>query len=123
MLAKIWANGLVILVAAILSMKLVVHLWLQVQIAGSLLLFLAGAFRLRVFCDVDGHSARHLYDLDGPVRPPGDPGPRHPANALSGSATPMESIPVWLQDAMQLFPTPHFVNFAQAVLYRAAGFD
>ena len=43
MLAKIWANGLVILVAAILSMKLVVQLWLQVPIAGSLVLFLAGA--------------------------------------------------------------------------------
>ena len=37
MLSKIWANGLVILVAAILSMKLVVQVWLQVPIAGSLL--------------------------------------------------------------------------------------
>ena len=43
MLAKIWANGLVILVAAVVSMKLVVQLVLQVPIAGSLLLFLAGA--------------------------------------------------------------------------------
>ena len=43
MLSKIWANGLVILVAAVLSMKLVVQLWLQVPIAGSLLLFMAGA--------------------------------------------------------------------------------
>lgn len=38
--------------------------------------------RLRVFRHLDGHSARHLYDLDGAVRPPGDPGPRHSANAL-----------------------------------------
>ena len=43
MLSKIWANGLVILVAATLSVKLVVQLWLQVPIAGSLVLFLAGA--------------------------------------------------------------------------------
>jgi ABC-2 type transport system permease protein len=42
---------------------------------------------------------------------------------LSGSATPMETMPVWLQYAMQVFPTPHFVSFSQAVLYRAAGFD
>jgi ABC-2 type transport system permease protein len=42
---------------------------------------------------------------------------------LSGSATPMESMPVWLQHAMQFAPTTHFVSFAQAVLYRAAGFD
>jgi ABC-2 type transport system permease protein len=32
-------------------------------------------------------------------------------------------MPVWLQDAMQIFPTPHFVSFSQAVLYRAASLD
>jgi ABC-2 type transport system permease protein len=42
---------------------------------------------------------------------------------LSGSATPMETMPVWLQSVMQIFPTPHFVSFAQSVLYRAAGLD
>ena len=43
---------------------------------------------------------------------------------LSGSSTPMESMPVWLQNGMQIiFPTPHFVSFSQAVLYRAAGLD
>jgi ABC-2 type transport system permease protein len=41
---------------------------------------------------------------------------------LSGTATPMESMPVWLQHAMQIIcPTPHFVAFSQAVLYRGAG--
>jgi hypothetical protein len=35
MLSKIWAKGLVILVAAVLSMKLVVQFWLQAPIAGS----------------------------------------------------------------------------------------
>ena len=40
---------------------------------------------------------------------------------LSGSATPMESMPVWLQYLMQITsPTPHFVAFSQAVLYRGA---
>ena len=29
-------------------------------------------------------------------------------------------MPVWLQDAMQIFPRPHFVSFAQSVLSRAA---
>ena len=32
-------------------------------------------------------------------------------------------MPVWLQDAMQNFPTPHFVSFAQSVLSRAAALD
>ena len=43
MLAKIWANGLIIVVAAAVSMTVIVQLVLQVPIAGSLWLFLAGA--------------------------------------------------------------------------------
>ena len=40
---------------------------------------------------------------------------------LSGGATPMESMPVWLQHVMRIIsPTPHFVAFSQAVLYRGA---
>jgi ABC-2 type transport system permease protein len=40
---------------------------------------------------------------------------------LSGSSTPMESMPVWLQYVMQtISPTPHFVSFSQAVLFRGA---
>jgi len=40
---------------------------------------------------------------------------------LSGSSTPMESMPVWLQYVMRtVSPTPHFVSFAQAVLFRGA---
>jgi ABC-2 type transport system permease protein len=32
-------------------------------------------------------------------------------------------MPVELQALMQFTPTPHFVAFAQAVLYRSAGLD
>jgi ABC-2 type transport system permease protein len=40
---------------------------------------------------------------------------------LSGSTTPMESMPVWLQYLMKVIsPTPHFVIFSQDVLYRGA---
>ena len=40
---------------------------------------------------------------------------------LSGSSTPMESMPIWLQYVMRtISPTPHFVSFAQAVLFRGA---
>jgi ABC-2 type transport system permease protein len=42
---------------------------------------------------------------------------------LSGGATPMESMPDWLQHVMRVIsPTPHFVAFSQAVLYRGADF-
>ena len=43
MLAKMFANGLVILVAAMLSLRFVVQWWLAVPIAGSPLLFVFGA--------------------------------------------------------------------------------
>src|SRR5271163_2425300 len=43
MLAKVFANGLVILVAAMLSLQFVVRWWLGVPIAGSPFLFLFGA--------------------------------------------------------------------------------
>jgi ABC-2 type transport system permease protein len=42
---------------------------------------------------------------------------------LSGSSTPLETMPFWLQYIMQLFPTTHFVSFAQAILYRGAGLE
>jgi len=41
-------------------------------------------------------------------------------NLLSGSATPLESMPVWLQQAVQISPAMQFVSFSQAVLYRGA---
>ena len=45
-----------------------------------------------------------------------------PMNMLSGSNTPLESMPPWLATMMQASPSTHFVSFAQAILYRGAGF-
>ena len=39
-----------------------------------------------------------------------------------GSNTPLESMPAWLATIMQTSPSTHFVSFAQAILYRSAGF-
>ena len=44
-----------------------------------------------------------------------------PMNMLSGSNTPLESMPVWAT-IMQASPSTHFVSFAQAILYRGADF-
>jgi ABC-type polysaccharide/polyol phosphate transport system ATPase subunit len=46
-----------------------------------------------------------------------------PAKKLSGGNTPLESMPLWLATIMQASPTVHFVSFAQAILYRGAGFQ
>jgi ABC-2 type transport system permease protein len=123
MLAKIIANGIVILVAAGLSLALVVQWWLQVPIAGSLTLFLAGAglyvFAVAALGIMLGTLATTMGQfglLAIPILVL--------MQLLSGSSTPMESMPVWLQYTMQVIsPTPHFVAFAQAVLYRGAGFS
>ena len=45
-----------------------------------------------------------------------------PMNILSGSNTPLESMPAWLATLAQASPSTHFVSFAQAILYRGAGF-
>ena len=122
MLAKIFANALVILIAAGLSLAFVVQWWLKVPIAGSLTLFLAGAAlyaftvaALGILLGTQATSMGQFGLLAIPVLVI--------MQLLSGGATPMESMPVWLQYVMRVIsPTPHFVAFAQAVLYRGAGF-
>jgi ABC-2 type transport system permease protein len=46
-----------------------------------------------------------------------------PLEILSGSITPEDSMPQFVQDIMLIAPTTHFVKFAQGILYRGAGLD
>jgi ABC-2 type transport system permease protein len=121
MLAKVFANGLVILVAAGLSLALVVEWWLNVPIAGSVMLFLAGAALYAAAVASLGIMLATLATTMGQFGLLAIP-VLVVMQLLSGSNTPMESMPVWLQYVMRtISPTPHFVTFAQAVLYRGAG--
>ena len=122
MVAKIWVNGLVILTAAILSLGLVVHGALGVPIAGSIALFVVGAFLYQVSVASLGILLATFTGSMGQFGMLGLP-ILIALNLLSGGMTPMESMPHWLQILMQIFPTPHFVTFAQAVLFRAAGIN
>lgn len=123
MLAKMVANTLVILVAAVASLVLVVEWALGVPIAGSLLLFVLGtaiyAFSVAALGILLGTLATTMGQfglLAIPVFVV--------TQLLSGATTPMESMPLWLQWIMRVFsPTPHFVAFSQGVLYRGAGLD
>jgi len=123
MLSKILANGIVILVATGISLLLVVQWWLQVPVAGSVLLFLGGScfyvFTVAALGILLGTIASTMGQfglLAIPVL--------LVMMLLSGSTTPMESMPVWLQYVMKVIsPTPHFVIFAQDVLYRGADFS
>ena len=121
-MAKVWANGLVITIAVGLSLYGVVRMLLGVPIAGSIPLFMIGvmiylffATAIGIFLGTVARSMPQLGLLFMLVY--------LPMNMLSGSNTPLESMPSWLATAMQASPSTHFVSFAQAILYRGAGMD
>lgn len=118
--AKIWANGLVILVASALSLRFVVEGWLGVPVAGSLGLFLCGAAlylfattSLGILLATVTRSMPQFALIAIPVF--------MVLNMLSGATSPLESMPQGLQWLIQASPTMHFVQLAQAILYRGAG--
>lgn len=121
-MAKILANGGVILIAVMLSLWLVVHVILQVPIAGSVPLFvfatalyLFAVTALGIFLATMASSMPQFGLLAAPVYVV--------LYLLSGAATPVESMPLAIQDIVQISPTTQFVKLAQAVLYRGAGVD
>lgn len=121
-MSKVWANGLVIAVAVGLCLYLVVRLMLGIPIAGSIPLFMVGvviylffATAIGIFLGTVAQSMPQLGLLFMLVF--------LPMNMLSGSNTPLESMPAWLATVMEASPSTHFVSFAQSILYRGAGID
>jgi ABC-2 type transport system permease protein len=121
-MSKVWANGLIITIAVGLSLSIVVRILLGIPIAGSVMLFLAGtalylffATAIGIFLGTVARSMPQLGLLYMLIA--------MPMNILSGSNTPLESMPQWLATIMQASPSTHFVSFAQSILYRGAGFD
>ncbi|MGV1803665.1 ABC transporter permease [Agrobacterium vitis] len=122
MVSKLAANGLVILVMTLFAIVTVLVKVLGMHITGSLTLYMAGValylFFVTSFGLFLGTLARSmpqlalLFILTA-----------LPMNILSGGFTPLESQPQWLQNAMQVSPSTHFVAFSQAILYRGAGFE
>ena len=122
MIAKVWANGLIIVVAALLSLTLIVEELLGVPIAGSKVIFALGTVvylfsvtSLGILLATAAGSMPQFGLLAIPVF--------IVMYLLSGGTTPLESMPAWLQTVMQASPSTHFVAFSQAVLYRGAGLD
>ena len=121
-MSKIWANALVITVAVGLSLAIVVKGLLDIPIAGSVPLFMCGvaiylffASAVGIFLATVARTMPQLGLLYILVAVP--------LNLLSGANTPLESMPPLLRTIMQASPSTHFVAFAQAILYRGAGFD
>ncbi|MCQ2030430.1 ABC transporter permease [Stutzerimonas zhaodongensis] len=120
MVGKVWAMGLVVLAAAALALRFVVEGWLDIPIQGSLLLFTGGA-ALHLFAATSmgiffGTVARSMPQLGLLVILT-----LIPLQILSGGVTPRESMPELVQNIMLVAPTTHFVELAQAVLFRGAG--
>ena len=120
-MSKIWANGLIITVAAALSLEIVVRGFLRIPIAGSVPLFVSGvaiylffATAIGIFLATVARTMPQLGLLYFLVA--------MPMNILSGSNTPLESMPAVLRDVMMLSPSTHFVLFAQSILFRGANF-
>jgi ABC-2 type transport system permease protein len=121
-IAKVWANGLVVMVAVGFSLNVVVRLLLGVPIAGSVPLFMAGvalylffATAIGIFLGTVARSMPQLGLLFMLIA--------MPMNVLSGANTPLESMPAILRTVMEASPSTHFVSFAQAILYRGAGIE
>ncbi|TQI80889.1 ABC-2 type transport system permease protein [Serratia fonticola] len=122
MLAKVWSMGLVVLLASGLSLVFMVQGVLNVPIEGSILLFMLGVAlslfattSIGIFMGTVARSMPQLGLLMILVL--------LPLQMLSGGYTPRESMPSIVQNIMQTMPTTHFVNLAQAILYRGADFS
>lgn len=120
MLAKIWANGVAVLLGAGFALTVVIQWVLKVPIAGSVPLFL-GAAAVYLFAAASigiflGTLARSMPQLGLLIILT-----ILPLQMLSGGVTPRESMPQMVQDLMLLTPTTYFVRLAQAILYRGAG--
>ncbi|TBW39521.1 ABC transporter permease [Siculibacillus lacustris] len=118
-LAKVLANGAVLLLAVVLSMELVVRGWLGVPIAGSRALFLCGTVfylfsttSLGILIATLARSMPQFALMAIPVFTT--------MMLLSGNMTPLESMPQALQWAMHVSPSVYYVQFAQGLLYRGA---
>lgn len=122
MMSKVWSMSLVVLLAAFVGLKLVVQLALKVPIEGNLWLFFFGAL-LTLFATTS--MGIYLATMSKSM-------PQFgllmmliliPMEMLSGGMTPRESMPQFLQYFMLIAPTTHFVELAQAILYRNAGLN
>jgi ABC-2 type transport system permease protein len=121
-MAKVVANGLVILIATMLSLFLVVRMALKVPFQGSIVLWFTGvvlylffATALGLFLGTISRSMAQFALLIILVV--------MVLQLLSGGSTPVESQPGWLQAVTYFLPSRHFVSFSQVIIYRGGGLD
>ena len=121
-MGKVWANGLVILVAFSLSLVFVAQGLLDVPVAGSRLLLIFGTvvylFAAAAIGILLGTMARTMAQFALLVLLA-----FVPILMLSGGMSPIESQPDIIQPFTWLLPSRHFMEFSQAVVFRGATID
>ncbi|NMG49064.1 ABC transporter permease [Azoarcus communis] len=121
-LAKVWSNGLVIIVAFVCSLLFIVEGALDVPIAGSRGLLLLGtaiyvfaAAAIGIFLGTLARTmAQFALLMIMAVMP---------MMMLSGGMSPVESQPQWIQYVTWFLPSRHYISFMQAIVYRGADFS
>lgn len=119
MVAKIWANGLVVLVTASLSLIFVVQGIIGLPPKGPLLfiattgIYLMSTTSMGIYLGTLARSMPQFGLLMILTI--------LPLQLLSGSLTPRESMPTFVQNVMLIAPSTHYVRAAQSILFRGAG--
>lgn len=122
MMAKVLANGVVILAASQLSMWFMVHKIIGVPINGSLAMYAFGVGVYLFFHCRAGHYAGHHCAHHAAIRPLMLP-VFMVLLLFSGSAAPRKRMPGAAQGIGEYWPTTQFAAFAQNVIYRGAGLE
>lgn len=135
MASKALAMGFVVLAGSALSLFLVVHSLLAVPIQGSLALFFTGVClhlfattSMGIFLATVARSMPQfgllLFMVLLPMQILSGAGGLIRAQALSaGGIKQREGMTSLIDIVMQAAPTTHFVEYAQAILFRGAGLD
>ncbi|WP_311420866.1 ABC transporter permease [Kingella denitrificans] len=122
MMSKILANGVVIMISAMLSLWFVVHLSIGVPLNGSLLLyaiglavFLFAVSSLGIMIATLAPTMAQFGMLVLPVY--------IVINLFAGGSSPRVNMPQVAQDISEYWPLTQFMKFAQNILFRGAGLE
>ena len=122
MMSKILANGVVIMISAMLSLWFVVHLSIGVPLNGSLLLYAVGlavflfaVASLGIMIATLAPTMAQFGMLVLPVY--------IVINLFAGGSSPRVNMPQVAQDISEYWPLTQFMKFAQNILFRGAGLE
>jgi len=122
MISKIWSMQLVVLVTSFFSLVCIMQPLIAMPIKGSLFLFMVGVLldlcattTLGIFLGTFARSMPQFALILILTL--------LPLLILSGSLTPRESMPQFIQNIMLFTPNTNFVMLSQSILFKGAGLE